>query len=159
MAIEIERKFLVANEYWKPLVFAHTRLRQAYLTRSGKTSVRVRVVNGETATLTIKSRGARLARAEFIYPIPLDEAETLLQLREGLLLSKVRHLVRHDGIIWEIDVFEGAPTPGSLSPRLSWNGKISRLRSHHGSVARSRVTNTITTADLRRAHETSRVSG
>ena len=107
MAIEIERKFLVTGEDWKPLAVGSKRLRQAYLARSGKAAVRVRIVDDTSATLTIKSQGARTSRLEFEYPIPVNDALDLLELREGILLSKVRHLVEHGGLTWEVDVFEG----------------------------------------------------
>ena len=107
MAIEIERKFLVSSEGWKPHVTACKRLRQGYLARQGKTSIRVRIVDDASATLTIKSRGARTSRLEFEYPIPVAEALTLFELRDGCLLSKVRHIVPLDGVTWEIDVFDG----------------------------------------------------
>ena len=107
MAIEIERKFLVSGEGWRPHVEERKRLRQAYLARQGKASIRIRIVDDVSATLTIKSRGARTSRLEFEYPIPVAEALTLIELRDGGLLSKVRHIVRHGGTRWEIDVFEG----------------------------------------------------
>lgn len=107
MAIEIERKFLVTSEGWRASVVSRKHLRQGYLARGGKTSVRVRIVDDATATLTVKSRGARTSRLEFEYAIPVEEAATLLELRDGHLLSKVRHLVRHDGLTWEVDVFGG----------------------------------------------------
>jgi adenylate cyclase len=107
MAIEIERKFLVTGEDWKPHVVARKRLRQAYLARPGKTSVRVRIIDDASASLTIKSQGARTSRLEFEYPIPVKDGLFLLDMREGHLLSKVRHVVRYDGSTWEVDVFEG----------------------------------------------------
>ena len=111
MAIEIERKFLVIGEGWKAHITRRRHLRQAYLSRQGRTSIRVRIVDAASATLTIKSRGGRTSRAEFEYPLPLADALTLLEFRDGLLLSKVRHEVRgNDGLTWEIDVFEGEST-------------------------------------------------
>jgi adenylate cyclase len=107
MAIEIERKFLVASDDWKALVVGRKRLRQAYLARQGKASVRVRIVDDTSASLTIKNKGAAISRLEFDYSIPVSDGLFLLDLREGHLLSKVRHLVRYDGLLWEIDVFEG----------------------------------------------------
>ena len=95
MAIEIERKFLVTSEDWKPLVVARKRLRQAYLARPGKTSIRVRIVDDTSASLTIKSQSARTSRLEFEYPIPVNDGLFLLDMREGHLLSKVRHMVRY----------------------------------------------------------------
>jgi adenylate cyclase len=107
MAVEIERKFLVRSAGWLPLVTHRVRLRQAYVATEGRASVRVRVVEGGDATLTIKSRKPGLTRAEFEYPIPAVDAEQLLQLRQGAMIEKVRHLVPWQGLTWEIDVFAG----------------------------------------------------
>ena len=60
------------------------------------------------ATLTIKSRPAALRRLELEYAIPVLEAEALMQLREGSVIEKVRHLVPRGELVWEIDVFQGA---------------------------------------------------
>lgn len=107
MAIEIERKFLVTSEDWRPHVQTSKRFRQAYLARQGKTSIRVRVIDDSSATITVKSTGARASRLEFEYPIPVPDALTLLEFRDGYLLSKVRHYVRYGGLSWEVDVFDG----------------------------------------------------
>ncbi len=107
MPIEIERKFLVVGEAWRAHVTRRKPMRQAYFTRQGKASIRVRIVDETEATLTIKSRGARTSRLEFEYAVPVSEALTLLELRDGHVVEKVRHLVRHDGLTWEVDVFSG----------------------------------------------------
>ena len=107
MPIEIERKFLVVGEAWRAHVVERKHLRQAYLARQGKASIRVRVADDAKASLTIKSRGARTSRLEFEYDIPVSEALTLIELRDGHVVEKVRHLVRHDGLTWEVDVFTG----------------------------------------------------
>lgn len=106
MPFEIERKFLVTNDRWRPLVTARRHLRQAYLARGGRASVRVRIVDDASATLTVKSRetGRRL---EFEYPVPVADAVSLLELRDGSIISKVRHIVPAGELDWEIDVFDG----------------------------------------------------
>src|SRR5262245_28516625 len=105
MAVEIERKFLVRGEGWKPHVAKTKRLVQAYLAREERTSVRIRIVDDASASLTIKSQGASISRHEFEYPIPLSDAQTLIGLRVGCLVSKCRHVVLHDGMVWEVDEF------------------------------------------------------
>lgn len=107
MAIEIERKFLVKSDDWRAHVQRSKRIVQAYLAISEQMSVRVRVVDERDATLTIKSRGASTGRLEFEYQLPLDDARTLLELRVGSLLTKVRHIVQINELTWEIDVFSG----------------------------------------------------
>lgn len=107
MAIEIERKFLLRSNAWRPMVTGRVRLRQAYLAQDGGFSTRIRIVDTTSATLTIKSRKAGLRRLEYEYPIPLADAEALLSLRQGASVEKVRHHVPWHGLTWEIDLFEG----------------------------------------------------
>jgi adenylate cyclase len=107
MGFEIERKFLVSGDSWRDLVLRRTSMRQAYLTPNGRTSIRVRIKDNSSATLTIKNRGAQLRRLELEYPIPILDAESLISLRSGSVIEKVRHIVVDSGATWEIDVFAG----------------------------------------------------
>jgi adenylate cyclase len=107
MSFEIERKFLVRGNDWRGLVSSQTTIRQAYLASGAKSSTRIRICSDGTATLTIKSRPADLRRLELEYPIPILQAEALMQLREGLVIEKTRHVVPHGSLAWEIDVFAG----------------------------------------------------
>ena len=68
-------------------------------------SIRVRIKNNNLATLTLKSSPSSLRRLELEYPIPTLEAEALIPLRQGLIVEKVRHIVPHNDLAWEIDVF------------------------------------------------------
>jgi adenylate cyclase len=107
MALEIERKFLVRGDGWRSRVTGRHQISQAYLSRHDKASVRVRIVDDRSATLTIKSHGVALSRLEFEYPVPVSDARVLMDLRQGGIVTKVRYLVPHDGFLWEIDVFAG----------------------------------------------------
>jgi adenylate cyclase len=107
MSFEIERKFLVRNDDWRKLVSKQTTIRQAYLAANGKSSTRVRIRGDGSATLTIKSRPSDLRRLELEYPIPVLQAEALMQLREGSIVEKTRYEVPHGDLTWEIDVFSG----------------------------------------------------
>jgi adenylate cyclase len=107
MSFEIERKFLVRGDEWRGLVSSQTTIRQAYLASSQKSSTRIRIRGDGTATLTIKSRPADLRRLELEYPIPVLQAEALMQLREGAIIEKTRYVVPHGPLAWEIDVFAG----------------------------------------------------
>jgi adenylate cyclase len=107
MSFEIERKFLVRGNDWRALVSSETTIRQAYLASSAKSSTRIRIRGDGTATLTIKSRPADLRRLELEYPIPVLQAEALMQLREGSIIEKTRYVVPHGSLAWEIDVFAG----------------------------------------------------
>ena len=107
MAVEIEHKFLVRDERWRREVERSVRMRQGYLTSDARCSVRVRVA-GDQGYLNVKSGTLGIQRSEYEYPIPLAEAEEMLDtLCEQPLLEKTRHFVRFGGHLWEIDEFEG----------------------------------------------------
>jgi adenylate cyclase len=106
MAQEIERKFLVAGASWKDGATG-TLTRQGYLSNVKEHTVRVRVA-GAMAFLTIKGPSRGLARDEFEYPIPVDDAEAMLDaLCERPLIEKTRWLVPFKGFTWEVDEFHG----------------------------------------------------
>jgi adenylate cyclase len=106
MATEIERKFLVVGNGWRDQVRSASHIRQGYLSREGRASVRVRVVDGARAYLTIKAAKNRISRHEFEYEIPLADGVALLEFRAGHLIDKARHRVESGGRLWEVDVFE-----------------------------------------------------
>jgi adenylate cyclase len=107
MAFEIERKFLVRSDGWRGVVRAQIAIRQAYLATDGNASVRVRIRDNREATLSVKSRPATLRRLELEYPVPVIEAEAMIGLRHGAVIEKVRHLVPHGDLTFEVDVFAG----------------------------------------------------
>ena len=106
MGKEIERKFLLASEEWRENASGQL-FRQGYIiTRPGRT-VRVRTCN-DAGYVTIKGKTSGITRLEFEYPIPVDDAKTLLdQLCEHPLVEKIRYLVDYKGFRWEIDEFLG----------------------------------------------------
>ena len=113
MGIEIERKFLLADDGWRAAAHKVVPMAQGYLNDlamvdSGamQTSVRVRI-EGEAAFLNIKSREAGPSRQEFEYAIPLADAHALLALCVGGMIDKRRHYVDHEGHLWEVDEFLG----------------------------------------------------
>ncbi|MGJ3248953.1 MAG: CYTH domain-containing protein [Elainellaceae cyanobacterium] len=106
MGQEIERKFLVIGEDWRS--HAHgTPYRQGYIpTRSGVT-VRVRIA-GEIGYLTLKGLTSGISRSEFEYAIPVEDATHMLdELCDRPLIEKTRYRLSIDGIVWEVDEFEG----------------------------------------------------
>src|ERR1700759_1913881 len=107
MAFEIERKFLVTSHAWQQSITGESFIRQAYLTSRDKASIRVRIRDNRTATLTIKSRGADLKRLELEYEIPVLEGQAMLPLRRGAIIEKRRALVPVQGHVWEVDTFFG----------------------------------------------------
>lgn len=107
MAIEIERKFLVADDSWRSGVAEVRSIEQAYLAKTDHVSIRIRIDNGSAATLTIKSAEPGVERREYEYALPVADASELMQRREGAVIVKSRHLVRRGRHVWEVDVFEG----------------------------------------------------
>lgn len=108
MPQEIERKFLVtdtsATAPWRAgrgVAFC-----QGYLNRDKRRTVRVRIADG-AAFLTVKGESVGAVRAEFEYAIPVADAQALLGLCDGPLITKTRFSVAHHGMTWEVDVFEG----------------------------------------------------
>lgn len=106
MATEIERKFIVDATLWRPQGVG-VRIRQGYLPMAGKTVVRVRA-SGEGAWLTVKGENKGMTRLEFEYPVPISDAEAMLDaLCARPLIEKIRYSVRFSGADWTVDVFEG----------------------------------------------------
>lgn len=104
--VEIERKFLINRERWKP-AGSGVEIRQGYLSVHPERVVRVRIA-GEKAYITIKGKATGLVRPEFEYEIPKNEAEILLKMCLDFPIEKIRFKEKINGLIWEIDVFSGA---------------------------------------------------
>lgn len=112
MAREIERKFLVTGDGWRPGARG-VGYRQGYLSAGDGAACTVRVrVAGEQAWLTIKGRAAGPARDEYEYPVPVADAEEMLErLCRGGTVEKRRHRVAYAGRVWEVDEFAGENAP------------------------------------------------
>jgi adenylate cyclase len=149
MSIEIERKFLLADDSWRTAVERSESLAQGYLVgaqalREGhaRASVRARIA-GEQAWLNIKAATPGIARTEFDYPIPLADARVMLASLCDGVLEKVRHHVRVDGVLFEIDEFDGEndgliiaevelPAVDAPFPRPPWLGReVSALERYY----------------------------
>ncbi|BAT54753.1 hypothetical protein NOS3756_37260 [Nostoc sp. NIES-3756] len=106
MAKEIERKFLVNGDSWRQLGEGSL-YRQGYIASQGAT-VRVRIA-GNQGYLTIKGPTVNFSRSEFEYPIPLADAEEMLDtLCDRPLIEKTRYKIEWSGLVWEVDEFAGA---------------------------------------------------
>ena len=111
MAFEIERKFLVKGDAWRGQS-EPVRIRQGYVPTKDGTTVRVRIV-GDKAFLTLKDHAVGLVRHEFEYPIPVEDAETILNTMCGNLVEKNRYRVpaKEPGLVWEVDEYFGTNAP------------------------------------------------
>ena len=113
MAIEIERKFLVAADSWRARAHRSVEMAQGYLNDAesvvlGRQNASVRVrLEGDEARHNIMSREMGAARQEFDYRIPVEDARALLALCVGGTVVKRRHYVLNEGHEWEVDEFFG----------------------------------------------------
>lgn len=118
MGIEIERKFLLANDSWLKLGHSWQDVDQGYLLNTREKSIRVRVSNGSRsndfgkfkpgkAWITLKSDLGGIARTEYEYEIPSADGMEMLNTLCVDRIQKRRHMFLHLGHKWEIDVFYG----------------------------------------------------
>jgi adenylate cyclase len=106
MGTEIERKFLVRGDAWRSLAKG-TRYRQGYLNSAQERTVRLRTAE-DRAFLTIKGISAGATRAEYEYPIPLEDGNAMLDtLVEKPIIEKTRYKIQREGLTWEVDEFYG----------------------------------------------------
>ncbi|MFN7101814.1 MAG: CYTH domain-containing protein [Pseudorhizobium sp.] len=107
MAKEIERKFLVKDDGWRAEATSASDFLQAYIATMDDRSLRVRLMDGERATLTLKIGTGMISRDEFEYPIPVADAREMIAAALGIVLEKTRYNVDHEGFTWEVDVYNG----------------------------------------------------
>lgn len=115
MGKEIERKYLVKKNEWrshKEYLQSQGQLIgkkycQGYIPTNNKTTVRLRTI-GDRGYLTIKSKTVGHTRSEFEYPIPLEDAQEMLNtLCIKPLIEKVRYKLHIGSLVWEVDEFSG----------------------------------------------------
>lgn len=149
MGIEIERKFMVTDEAWRKAVTARSVIRQGYLSTNAKATVRIRIIDDARAVLTLKGPLEGISRAEFEYDVPLEEGRALLDMARPNVVEKQRHLVPHAGLVWEVDVFEGAHAglvmaevelsdPGQAVDLPDWAGREVTLDDRYANASLSR---------------------
>ena len=114
---EIERKFLVKEEFWKWLFsqkdiqIKRIEIDQSYL--SYNPEIRVRRIIRENkewikkACITIKSNNENLIRDEFEYSIPFEDASKIWGSHNNFAVGKDRYVFRYKGKTWEVDSFNG----------------------------------------------------
>ena len=107
MPVEIERKFLVANDGWRSAVIDSEKLRDGLVGEFDGCKVRVRLSENR-ASITVKGPRSGPRRTEFEYEIPKTDAEAMLHTVCGeRRVEKTRHRVPYAGFTWAVDVYEG----------------------------------------------------
>jgi adenylate cyclase len=106
MPVEIERKFVVANDGWRSAICDSEKLRDGLIEEFDGCKVRGRL--GENrASIAVKGPRFELRRTEFEYEIPEADSEVMLNTVCGeLRVEKTRHAIPHAGFIWAVDVYE-----------------------------------------------------
>ena len=106
MSLEIERKFLVKNDFYKKESHQKLYIKQGFLNSDKNRVVRVRITD-DKAFLTIKgkSNNSGTTRFEWEKNISVKEAEELFKLCEPGIIEKHRYLVQSGKHIFEVDEF------------------------------------------------------
>jgi adenylate cyclase len=111
MPLEIERKFLVTDQYAYIRYIngdvANTygdHISQGYLSENVR--VRLRYGDGNEACITIKGDRRGISRSEYTYTIPFEDGEEIIQSCKHII-NKKRNTIYYGGKYWEFDTFEG----------------------------------------------------
>ncbi|MBS0250330.1 MAG: CYTH domain-containing protein [Proteobacteria bacterium] len=108
MALEIERKFLVRDASWRASATGSERILQGYFARTPLLRARIRIY-GDKGYITLKGEPGMLVRHEFEYEIPkADAVEMIKHFSLEPIVTKMRYEVPFSGVVWAVDVFEGA---------------------------------------------------
>lgn len=108
---EIERKFLVKDDSWTNKIVETVHIRQGYPIRDYSSVCRVRIAyhSVPVAYMTVKKSISSGVRHEFEFEIPVHQAEAMLdELCGKYIISKLRHTVAIDNVLWTVDEIKGA---------------------------------------------------
>jgi adenylate cyclase len=105
--LEIERKFLIANDEWRQSAVSSVGIRDGLIAVYEERKVRVRI-SGDIATIAIKGPRIGIVRPEFEYEMPIADAERMLStMCQDDTLQKQRFFVEDAGATWHVDVYSG----------------------------------------------------
>ena len=105
--VEIERKFLVANNEWRQSAVSSVSIHDGLIAIYKDRKVRVRI-SGDVATIAIKGPRIGIGRPEFEYEISMADAEGIFStICQDDTLEKQRFFVQDAGATWQVDVYCG----------------------------------------------------
>ena len=110
MTVEIERRFLLADDSWREAASEPLVLQQGYLSVEKERTIRVRII-GSQAWLTLKGYISDMTRSEFEYEIPLAHAQAMMADMCPFKMEKYRYRVEFEGFVYEIDEYFGDNAP------------------------------------------------
>lgn len=106
--LEIERKFLVISDDFKNEAIRQNYIAQGYLNSDPERTVRIRIKENQGfITIKGKSNASGMSRFEWEKEIPLEEAQSLIELCEPGRIEKIRYEVQKGNFVYEIDEFLG----------------------------------------------------
>ncbi|MBQ5428803.1 MAG: adenylate cyclase, partial [Neisseriaceae bacterium] len=92
MSIEIERRFLLKNNDWQKEISQSIKMQQGYMSVEKECTIRVRIIDNH-AWITIKGFISNISRHEFEYPVPVKDAQVMLNELCAFSLQKTRHII------------------------------------------------------------------
>ena len=105
MALEIERRFLIKNDYWKQFINKKVYIEQGYFCKSiDGWIIRVRLI-GKNSKITLKKHIKSFTNFEFEYSIPRSDAEIIMSNLSNTI-KKERFFLDVEKKSWIIDCFK-----------------------------------------------------
>ena len=110
MALEIERRFLIKNNYWKDFVTNKTSIEQGYLSYNLEDwIIRIRF-NGKNFKIALKKHIKNFTNYEYEFSIPNNEGEKIMATLTNKI-KKERFYLEVDNKNWIIDCFKDKNFP------------------------------------------------
>ncbi len=110
MALEIERRFLIKNDYWKEFVTNKTSIEQGYLSYNLEDwIIRIRF-NGKTFKIALKKHIKNFSNYEYEFSIPNSEGEKIMTTLTNKI-KKERFYLEVDNKNWIVDCFKDKNFP------------------------------------------------
>tara|TARA_Y100001970_G_scaffold18125_1_gene20364 strand:- start:414 stop:875 length:462 start_codon:yes stop_codon:yes gene_type:complete len=105
MNLEIEKKFLIKKLPKNIKKSIH--IEQYYMLIDKYFVQRLRFFDDKKSIISLKQNCSGMSRFEFEYEIPLPDAKKITSLGKFPNIKKIRHIIMHKGLKWEIDEFLG----------------------------------------------------
>ncbi len=110
MALEIERRFLIKNDYWKEFITNKTSIEQGYLSYNLEDwIIRIRL-SGKTFKIALKKHIKNFTNYEYEFPIPNSEGEKIMSTLTNKI-KKERFYLEVDNKNWIVDCFKDKNFP------------------------------------------------
>ena len=110
MALEIERRFLIKNDYWKEFITNKTSIEQGYLSYNLEDwIIRIRF-SGKTFKIALKKHIKNFTNYEYEFPIPNSEGQKIMSTLTNKI-KKERFYLEVDNKNWIVDCFKDKNFP------------------------------------------------